>query len=50
MVPTRAGTLRLTGVTLNGAPATYSVQTIKGVEYAFVTVTAGGLYQANYAP
>jgi hypothetical protein len=49
MIPTRAATLRLTGVTLNGAPVTYSVQTIKGVEFAFVTAAAGQ-YQASYAP
>jgi hypothetical protein len=49
MIPSRAGGLRLTTVTLNGAAVSFSLQTIKGVEYAFVTA-ATGQYQANYAP
>ncbi len=48
MVPTQVGTLHLTGITLNAAPVTYTVQTIKGVSYAFVTVAAGQ-YQVGYA-
>jgi hypothetical protein len=49
MVPAQAGALRLAGITLNGSPVTVATQTIKGIEYAFVTVTAGQ-YQATYAP
>jgi hypothetical protein len=49
MIPTQVGALHLTGVTLNGAPVTSAVQTIKGVQYAFVTV-AVGQYQATYVP
>jgi len=48
MVPAQVGTLHLTGITLNSAPVTYTVQTIKGVSYAFVTVAAGQ-YRASYA-
>jgi hypothetical protein len=49
MVPTQAGTLHLTGITLNGSPVTPTTQTIKGVQYAFVTV-AIGQYSVTYAP
>jgi hypothetical protein len=49
MVPTQVGALHLTGLTLNGSPAASTTQTIKGVQYAFVTVKVGQ-YQATYAP
>jgi len=49
MVPTQSGTLHLTAISLNGSPVTYSVQTIKGVSYAFVAA-AVGQYQATYTP
>jgi hypothetical protein len=49
MVPTQVGALHLTGLTLNGVPVTSTTQTIKGIQYAFVTV-AVGQYQATYAP
>src|SRR5205814_2563188 len=49
MVPTRAGTIRLNGITLNGAAVTFTVQTVKGVEYAFISA-ASGQYQATYTP
>ncbi len=49
MIPTRAGALNLTGITLNGVPVASTTQTIKGVQYAFVTV-APGQYQATYGP
>ena len=38
MIPTQAGALHLTGITLNGAPVASSAQTIKGIQYAFVSV------------
>jgi hypothetical protein len=47
MVPTTAGTLNLSGITLNGTPVSYTTQTIKGISYAFVTVAAGQ-YRAMY--
>jgi hypothetical protein len=49
MIPTQAGALHINGITLNGAPVTSTTQTIKGVQYAFVTV-AVGQYQATYVP
>jgi hypothetical protein len=49
MVPASAGTLHLTGITLNGVPVVYSTQTIKGISYAFTTVAAGQ-YAATYVP
>jgi hypothetical protein len=49
MVPVDAGGLRLSGITLTGAPVAYTTQTIKGIEYAFVTVAAGQ-YAATYVP
>ena len=41
MVPTSAGALTIGSITQNGAPVTYTTQTIKGVSYAIITVTAG---------
>ena len=49
MVPTQAGALHLSTLTLNGAPVTTTTQTIKGVSYAFATV-AVGQYRATYVP
>ncbi len=49
MIPTHAGALHLTGMTLNSVAVTPATQTIKGVEYAIVTVAAGQ-YRATYAP
>jgi hypothetical protein len=49
MVPALSGALHLTGITLNGAPVTSTTQTIKGIQYAFVTVQVGQ-YVATYAP
>ena len=49
MLPTRAGSMRLSTLTLNGAAVTSTVQMIKGIEYAFVTANAGQ-YVATYAP
>jgi len=39
----------LTSLTLNGNPVAFTKQTIKGIEYAIVTVAAGS-YQATYTP
>ncbi len=41
MVPTNSGSLTIGSITQNGAPVPYTTQTIKGVSYAFITVTAG---------
>jgi hypothetical protein len=49
MVPTLFGALHLTGITLNGVPVTSTTQTIKGIQYAFVTVQVGQ-YVATYGP
>jgi WD40 repeat protein len=48
MVPTHFANLALTGLTLNGGPAAYTAQGIKGVEYAFFSAAAGS-YIATYA-
>jgi hypothetical protein len=49
MIPATAGALHLSSLTLNATPAAYTLQTIKGVQYAFVTVGAGQ-YRATYVP
>jgi Domain of unknown function (DUF4082)/Bacterial Ig-like domain/Bacterial Ig domain len=49
MVPTQAGTLHMTGVTLNGSAVSATTQTIKGVSYAFITVAPGQI-RVTYAP
>jgi hypothetical protein len=49
MVPRRFGALTLGGVTRNGSPVAFTLETIKGIEYAFVTV-APGVFRATYVP
>jgi len=49
MIPTQAGTLHLGTLTLDGAPVSWTTQTIKGVSYAFVTVSPGQ-YRATFVP
>jgi hypothetical protein len=49
MIPVQAAGLQLSGITLNGAPVASTVQTIKGIQYAFVTA-ATGQYRATYVP
>ena len=49
MVPAQYNALNLTGITLNGAPVAYTVQTIKGINYAVFTAAAGQ-YRATYTP
>jgi hypothetical protein len=49
MVPTTVTAGRLTTLTLNGSAAPFTLQTVKGVEYAIFTVGAG-TYRATYAP
>ena len=41
MIPAQSGTAHLVSMTLNGAPVSYALQTIKGLSYAFVTAAAG---------
>ena len=48
MVPANSDVGALTGITQNGAPVSYTTQTIKGVSYAFFPASAGS-YQASYA-
>ena len=48
MVPKQSAVGALTGLTRNGNPVTTTLQTIKGVEYAFFAATAGA-YVASYA-
>jgi hypothetical protein len=49
MVPTNSASASatLTGITLAGLPVNYSLQTIKGIQYA-AFLTTGGAYQAVY--
>jgi hypothetical protein len=49
MLPRTVAAGTLTGLTLNGAPVSFTTQTIKGVQYAIFTVAAG-TYQAVYTP
>jgi hypothetical protein len=49
MIPATSGALHLSAVTLNNTPVSFSVQTIKGVQYAFVSAGAGQ-YRATYVP
>ncbi len=47
MLPFRSGASVLTAVLRAGSPVTFSVQTIKGIEYAFFS-GIGGTYSASY--
>ena len=48
LVPARSGQWVLSGVTRDGATASYSTRTVKGADYALVRATAG-TYTATYA-
>ena len=48
MVPTHCDTATLGTLTLGGAPAPYTVETIKGIDYA-VFLAQPGTYQATYS-
>ena len=47
MLPAISSVGALSSITQGGAPVSYSVQTIKGVDYAFFSATSGA-YQATY--
>jgi N,N-dimethylformamidase beta subunit-like, C-terminal/Domain of unknown function (DUF4082)/Bacterial Ig-like domain/WD domain, G-beta repeat/Bacterial Ig domain len=47
MVPTHSANGVLTGITRSGNPVTYTTQSIKGIEYAFLSASAG-TYVATY--
>jgi hypothetical protein len=47
MLPTTVTGGALSAITLNGNPVSYTVQTIKGIQYAIVPVAAG-TYRATY--
>ncbi|MFZ3210109.1 MAG: carboxypeptidase regulatory-like domain-containing protein [Terriglobales bacterium] len=47
MLPSNAGTLGLTGITLNGNPVSYQLQITKGIQYAVFAASAGN-YLATY--
>lgn len=47
MLPVQAGSGQLSAVLYNGAAITYTVQTIKGIDYAFIQ-SPGGNYEAIY--
>ena len=48
MIPAQAAIGPLTGVTRNGTPVGYTLQSVKGVTYATVVATAGN-YQVQYS-
>jgi hypothetical protein len=48
MLPNRVGTAAISGVTRNGGPVSFTVTSIKGIEYATFAAT-GGSYAATYA-
>ena len=48
MLPTQGPTGTLSAITRAGNPVPYTVQTIKGIQYAFFTA-ATATYQATYA-
>ena len=47
MLPMRSGASILSAITRSGSPVSFSVQTIKGIEYAFFS-GIGGAYAATY--
>jgi hypothetical protein len=49
MIPTDTGSVHLSTITLNGSSVSFTVKSIKGVSYAFVTAGIGQ-YQATYLP
>ncbi|WP_050855606.1 Ig-like domain-containing protein, partial [Gillisia limnaea] len=53
MVPAILGSIRIVGLTVNGEPATYRIETIKGIEYAFFSAINGefvATYDVNTPP
>ena len=48
MLPYASSAGGLSGITQNGTPVSYSLQTIKGVQYAFFSAVTGA-YQATYS-
>jgi hypothetical protein len=48
MIPTSSIKGTVTGVTRGGTPVTFTTETIKGVQYAVFTVTAGN-YAVRYS-
>ena len=49
LVPALVGSNGITGITVNGAPVTYTTDTIKGVTYAIINAAAGNV-SVNYGP
>jgi hypothetical protein len=49
MLPATLGARTLSTLTLNGSPVSFTLQTIKGIQYATFLVGAG-TYQATYTP
>ncbi len=48
MLPANRGTATLQSLTLNGSPASFTLETIKGISYAVFPASAG-TYQASYS-
>ena len=48
LLPASSGAGPLTGISRGGVPISYTLQTLKGIEYAVFTATAGA-YEATYA-
>jgi PKD repeat protein len=49
MVPAVAGTIPVSSISLDGAPLPYTIETIKGLDYAFFPANEG-LYAVTYTP
>ena len=49
MVPKSVAAGTLTAMTLNGSPVAFTIQTIKGIQFAVFQVGTG-TYQATYTP
>lgn len=50
MVPFNSGSAALTQITRAGSPISYTLSTIKGIEYAFFDASITGSYVATYGP
>jgi len=47
MLPSQTDTVELINITINGAPINYTLETIKGIEYAIINVSEG-VYNATF--
>jgi hypothetical protein len=50
MLPNNSGSAILTQITRAGSPITFTISTIKGIQYAFFDASVTGNYTATYGP